>query len=422
MKFHDLCHGLKLAKTFTISISLLKKSRDLTQMYYPISSDKTLRQTQLYVEWILLLSNFLQYCFGTYLKDRPELWPILIVFTIAFFGLSFIFPTDRPLWQRRAYIAIEILLVLGTQWMQVSFGTLMYLILVKSCLLLSRRDVFLTVFLTGVGFISEIVWSYPQHFARTVAKLQSQGIQTFYQPQVVFRNNLTEYIGVSLFVVLMGFVMVAEQKSRKRAEALALEVETLAATLERTRIARDIHDSLGHTLTSLDVQLELAQKLCRRDPTKAVETINTAKLLASQCLQDTRQAVQTMRQSPFDLNNALSTLVSQIQSNQQFEIQTQLNLPPLPLQASRQLYCIVQEGLTNIQRHAQATRVQLQGKGTEEGIQIKLIDNGCGFDPLDRPTGFGLRGMQERVQMLGGKLTIDSSPDQGTEIEVWVPR
>jgi signal transduction histidine kinase len=227
---------------------------------------------------------------------------------------------------------------------------------------------------------------------------------------------------VSLFVILMGFVMVSEQKSRKRAEALAVEVETLAATLERTRIARDIHDSLGHTLTSLDVQLELAQKLCRRDPSKAVETIDTAKLLASQCLQDTRQAVQTMRQSPFDLNNALSTLVSQIQPNQQFEIQTQLNLPPLPLQTSRQLYCIVQEGLTNIQRHAQATRIQIQGKGTEAGIQIKLIDNGCGFDHLDRPTGFGLRGMQERVQMLGGNLKIDSSPNQGTEIEVWVPR
>jgi signal transduction histidine kinase len=391
-------------------------------MHHPISSDQTLRRTQLYVEWILLLSNFLQYCFGTYLKDRPELWPILIVFTIAFFGLSFISPSDHPLWQRRTYVAIEILLVLGAQWMQVSFGTLMYLLLVKSCLLLRRRDVFLTVFLTGVGFVSEIAWSYPQNFAKTITKLNAQGIQAFYQPQAVLLNSLTEYIGVSLFVILTGFVMVAEQKSRRRAEALALEVETLAATLERTRIARDIHDSLGHTLTSLDVQLELAQKLCRRDPTKAVETINTAKLLASQCLQDTRQAVQTMRQSPFDLNNALSTLVSQIQPNQQIEIQTQLNLPLLPLQTSRQLYCIIQEGLTNIQKHAQATRVRLQGQGTEDGIQIKLMDNGCGFELLTPSLGFGLRGMQERVQMLGGTLKIDSSPNNGTEIKVWVPR
>jgi len=216
-------------------------------------------------------------------------------------------------------------------------------------------------------------------------------------------------------------VIIAEQKSRQKAEVLTQQVETLAATLERTRIAREIHDSLGHSLTTLDVQLELAQKLYQRDPIQAAKSLDIAKDLTNQCLSEVRRSVQTMRQTNFNLNEALSTLVEQVGRNQAFVIQLDVKLPQLPVQTSHQLYCIVQEGLTNIQKHASATVVSLKGYQTSNAIILKLTDNGQGFEVSAPHTGFGLRGMQERVHILGGELKIKSSLDEGTQIQARIP-
>jgi len=221
--------------------------------------------------------------------------------------------------------------------------------------------------------------------------------------------------------VFSSFAIIAERKSRCKAEALTRQVETLAATLERTRIARDIHDSLGHVLTTLDIQLEVAQKLRFRNPDKALQSLDTAKLLASQCLTEVRRALQTMRQTDFDLNAALGTLLEQVNQNQTFTIELKVNLPQLPLQTSHQLYCIMQEGLTNIQKHACAKKISLRGQPTADSIIIDLEDDGVGFDSGLPRSGFGLRGMQERVQILGGQLKLSSTPGQGTQIQVRIP-
>jgi signal transduction histidine kinase len=297
---------------------------------------------------------------------------------------------------------------------------LLYFFIAKSCFLLSRRDVFITVILAGI--VSNVGFAYT-----LTAKLDfmRSHIEELYNPQKMVPtsviSNIGFYIAISVFVVLLCSIALSEQKSRRRAEALAYEVETLAATLERTRIARDIHDSLGHTLTTLDVQLELAQKLRQRDPDRALQAVDTAKILANQCLQDVRHALSTMRQPAFDLNQAIATLIDQVQLNQTFVIHSTVNLPALPLPISHQIYCIVQEGLTNIQKHAQATQVTLQTQPQTDHIWLELTDDGQGFDPTTRVTGFGLQGMAERVQLLGGKLDIHSAPSQGTRIQVAIP-
>lgn len=380
------------------------------------------RWTLRWVEWIVLLSSLLSGLLSTYFRDNPDLLPVFVVFNLAFLLLSFIFPIARPLWQRRAFIAVEMLLIVFSAWLRLWFDILMYFLFVKSCFLLSRRDVVLTIILTGAGYLSGHAWNLPQRIAKTVEQLQSRGPEAVYDPWAIFLVSLVEYLGVSFFVTLFGFVLIAERKSRQRAELLAQEVETLATTLERTRIARDIHDSLGHTLTTLDVQLELAQKLRQRDVAQALQKLDTAKHLSSQCLSDVRRALQTMRQSDFDLNQALRVLVEQVQQNQPLTIQVDINLPQLPLQTSHQLYCIVQEGLTNTQKHAHASRVILRGRSTSDTVTLELEDDGQGFAPHLPHSGFGMRGMQERVQMLGGKLKINSAPGQGTRLWVTVPR
>jgi len=195
-----------------------------------------------------------------------------------------------------------------------------------------------------------------------------------------------------------------------------------AAALERTRIARDIHDSLGHTLTNLNSRLAIAQQKLRLQDIDAVsQAVDTAKSLASHCIEDVSLALQTMRQSDFDLNQALITLVEQMRHNQALSVRWELNLPPLPLSTSHHIYCIVKEGLINIQKHAGASQVRFRGQSTHEGLLLELTDDGQGFDPAMPRSGSGLNGMVERVQLLRGNLTIKSVPGQGTQIQVTIP-
>ena len=148
--------------------------------------------------------------------------------------------------------------------------------------------------------------------------------------------GVSGYSLASIFVIMFCYLALAEQKSRKKAEKLAKEVEALASKLERHRIARDIHDSLGHSLTTLDVQLELANKLALSKPENALKTVHICKQLSSQCLVEVRRAVRTMRDSTFNLHEALQTLVEQVQQNQNLDIHLEIKLPNLPLQTAHQ--------------------------------------------------------------------------------------
>ena len=388
----------------------------------PLANYVSFRRQLRWVEWIILLTELLLGLFSNYFQYHPQLLPVFIAFNLAFLFLSFTLPMERPLWQRRAFIAVEMALIISAVCLHLWFNILMYFVLLKSCFLLNRRDVILTLILTGVGYLSGSAWTLPQSIAETVEHLHSRGPEAVFNPRTIFLSRLVDYLGASLFVTLLGFVFVTERQSRQRAEALAKEVEILATTLERTRIARDIHDSLGHALTTLDVQLELAQQLHQRNPAQSLNALDTAKHLAYQCLQEVRRAVQTMRQSDFDLSQALNELMEQLQRDRACQISVALNLPLLPLQTGHQLYCIVQEGITNIQKHACASHVSLRGEFTLDQVILELVDDGNGFDPNQLHSGFGLRGMRERMQMLGGQLNIESIPGQGTQISVTLPR
>ncbi|MEO1373190.1 MAG: ATP-binding protein, partial [Cyanobacteria bacterium J06635_10] len=158
-----------------------------------------------------------------------------------------------------------------------------------------------------------------------------------------------------------------------------------------------------------------------KDSNKAINSLNIAKDLSSECLTKVRNSVQSIRQMNFNLNQALATLVEQVERNQSFVIDLYSDFPQLPSQTSHQLYCIVQEAVTNIQKHARAKVVNIKGYQNTEGIILEIIDDGRGFEVTAHHTGFGLRGMQERVQILGGEIQVKSTFNEGTQIRVWIP-
>jgi signal transduction histidine kinase len=383
----------------------------------------SLRRTLCYVDWVLIaMSSLLAILSSYYDSYNEQTQAQLVAFHGVLFLLSLITPLEQSLWKRRRYVFLCMAVFVYAAVLNFRFDLLLYWTIAKSCLLLPLREMIGAIVLLGVAYLGGLTWSLPERIERTLAIVAEQGLTSYFEPSKLMFYHFTFYLGSSSFAMVVGYLMLAERKSRLQAEVLTQEVEQLAATLERNRIARDIHDSLGHTLTTLDIQLEVAQKLREHDPNQALQALDTAKLLASECLQDVRRALTTLHRSPFDLQQALYALVEQVKQHQLFQVYMEIQLPPLPLQTSHQLYCIVQEGLTNIQKHADATCVKLRSYVSEYEVIIELIDDGKGFNPDLSHEGFGLRGMQERVQLLGGQLLIKTAPGQGTSIHVAIPR
>lgn len=234
--------------------------------------------------------------------------------------------------------------------------------------------------------------------------------------------------------------LAAERTSRTQAETLANELalanrrlvegarqaEALTTAQERNRIAREIHDSLGHVLTALNIQIEASLKLAQRDPKRAAAALTEAKRLGSEALQEVRRSVRALRPQMLEgqsFAKALQHLTGEFERNTgipvRFDFHNDLQLEPPYTDA---LFRVVQEGLTNIARYSQARHVLLHlGPRPHGGWELRLADDGRGFNPDEKRDGFGLWSIRERVQAISAKVEIHSAPGQGCNIRVWLP-
>ncbi|MGG6266832.1 response regulator [Leptolyngbya sp. AN03gr2] len=215
------------------------------------------------------------------------------------------------------------------------------------------------------------------------------------------------------------------RRSLKQERALNQRIEEMVAIEERNRIARDIHDSLGHLLVALNIQIETGLTLWDFDLDRAHSFLAEAKQLGSQALQAVRQSVSDIRSDPLQGQLLESAIVK---LTDEFHLTTGI-LPDCSVDLSQMLsntvnhvaYRIVQEGLTNICKYANATSVEVRLQSTADGLALVLKDNGKGFYPDEPSVGYGLRGMQERTAAVGGTLRIESSPGNGCCISAELP-
>jgi signal transduction histidine kinase len=223
--------------------------------------------------------------------------------------------------------------------------------------------------------------------------------------------------------------VISERKSREelaianeKLRQYARQIEHQATLEERNRIAREIHDSLGHSLTALNLQLETALKLSQSNPAKSQTFLARAKELGSQALQDVRNSVSAMRYHPLQeqsLQQAIALLAEDFHRDNGVYPICQINIEyPLSSEISTAIYRITQESLTNITKYAQATIVKLELTTTKESLRLKINDNGRGFNLHQNTTGFGLQSMRDRTLALGGVLNINTSPGSGCKITV----
>ncbi|MCK6540687.1 MAG: sensor histidine kinase [Anaerolineales bacterium] len=250
-------------------------------------------------------------------------------------------------------------------------------------------------------------------------------------------NGLVISAGI-FFSVLVSQMRLNEQRARENAERLthdleaanrqlaeyASQAEELATMQERNRLAREIHDNLGHYLTIVNVQLEGARLTLDSDPARAMDALTKAQDLAKKGLASVRESVSALRVSPVEnrpLEDAVAELVDDTEADGLAAIfQFVGNARPVELKTALALYRVVQEGLTNVRKHADASRVDVALDFTQpDRIRLTVQDDGSGA--VDTSGGFGLIGIRERVQLLGGEFKVETSPGKGFLLEVTVP-
>ena len=219
-------------------------------------------------------------------------------------------------------------------------------------------------------------------------------------------------------------LLAALQKAHRELQDYAAKAEVLAVAEERNRLAREMHDTIGHHLTVSAVQLEAAQRLIPESPDRAGELVATVREQVRAALSELRQTVAALRQPlehDLPLEIALPRLIADFEqaTGLQVEFLWPENPPALSPPQRLTLYRTVQEGLTNIQKHAQASRAWVQVEVDGNVVTLRVSDDGLG--PQGADSGFGLRGLEERAAQLDGEIHFGPRTGGGSQLTLTLP-
>jgi signal transduction histidine kinase len=246
------------------------------------------------------------------------------------------------------------------------------------------------------------------------------------------------FLAGQVFVAFFTMMAVNEEKARIQVERLvdelamanerlrnyALQVEELAVAKERNRLAREIHDGLGHYLTAVHMQIQAADAVLPLDLDKARAAMAKARRLTQDALDDVRQSVASLRTSPGEglpLDERVSAMLKNYEA---LPFESELVLVGvvrrLSPQAELTVYRAIQEGLNNACKHGNATKVLVRMDFTmKTNVGVEIQDNGVGTD--EPGSGFGLLGLSERIKLLDGRMDVKSEKGHGFCLELEIP-
>ncbi|WP_109124848.1 sensor histidine kinase [Dyella sp. C11] len=317
-------------------------------------------------------------------------------------------------------------------WLTLLSYPIFLVLYAKSCTASRRHSRYYALGLVGLALVL-LPW-YPSalsYFVYGTIMLRSCRMELWrYMAMLVVLNTLLvvevlllhyswqAWIWIPITSIFIGLVVHAERLSEEKEAELQLshdEVRRLAALAERERIGRDLHDLLGHTLSLITLKLELSRKLFDRDSEAAKREMAEAERVARHALSEVRIAVSGIRAT--DLAAELASARLMLESSAvSFECN---ELPPsLPVDVERGLALVLREAVTNIARHARASRARVTTHVMSHNLMLSIEDDGRGGIGAH---GNGLNGMQERVRALGGKVEVISPSGGGTSLRITVP-
>jgi two-component system, NarL family, sensor kinase len=225
---------------------------------------------------------------------------------------------------------------------------------------------------------------------------------------------------LGLLATVAHQVAIAVERAR-----LADEATRLARAEERSRIAREIHDTLAQDLTAIGLDIEGALKHLGEDSERSRHRLQRALTTTRQSLEEARRSVLDLRAGPpagRSLADAINALGRSFTSDTGIPVGVDVTgAGALPLRVEAELYRVVQEALTNVRKHSQARHVGVQLRSRPDEVQLAIRDDGIGFDPAHKTDGQGLIGMRERVDLLSGRVEVKAEPGRGTTVTILVP-
>ena len=290
-----------------------------------------------------------------------------------------------------------------------------------------------------------IAWQYSMRevFFYCIVIVLAEAVPLFFQNDNVDLffaiANIFGYITRSVILAIVGWIenqLVTLQRGQhaqlveanKRLRKFALANEKLAQTQERNRLARELHDTLAHTLSSVSVQLEAIKALFNRDPAEAKNMLGQAIKNTKNGLTETRRTLVDLRSSELEnygLTQAIRNMGESTSERGGFKISFHLDkgMDVLSDEIGHSLYRTTQEALENTLQHANAENVSINLLFDRDAIKLQVIDDGIGFDVKQvKKVHLGIRGMRERVEMLGGTFIVNSNANNGTEITAVLER
>jgi signal transduction histidine kinase len=305
-------------------------------------------------------------------------------------------------------------------------------------------------FSKGGGFNAYILLPLAAHTAMTLNQewmfTTNIGIFLIYVISVIgYSNNwgavwagLPIFFAGQVFILIFTQMAVTEQKGRLKMEKLAAElseanshlseyasqVKDLTISQERNRFAREIHDGLGHYLTTINMQIKAAQAIMKKNPKQADSLLEKAEQLTSEALIDVRNSVESLREgkkSPLSLEERINWLLETSRvKNCEYLFHVKGEPRPISSQMDVTLYRAVQEAINNANKHSKSSKVEINlSFENPKQVFLSIWDNGVGTD--DPKGGFGLVGMKERVRLLNGDIKIETGSGRGFLIEIVAP-
>lgn len=257
---------------------------------------------------------------------------------------------------------------------------------------------------------------------------------------ISYDSNLANLSQIAFFILVNALILVIvnfaqynkEEKEKKdllysellsthkKLKEYSEKIEALAVIEERNRIARDIHDTLGHNMTALIMQMEMATHMMDEDMDKSKELLNSAKRMARDGLLSIRRVVETLRvEETIGKTNSIKELVEEFSIASGIEIEFEIIGEHVSINPDidTTLYRIVQEALTNAVRHGKVTKVKVEIRYNKY-IEFYIKDNGIGAEIIKE--GYGLKGMKERIGSLNGKVEFESK--NGFIVKGYLPK
>ncbi len=425
---HTVVRLLRIALSLDLAPSLLGAIYLWIRFGSSISAPAIALTVPSIIVWIMMMLPILEHKLGRYYI------PIGLAFTIAAQSIESVLPRlIGPMFQFQRDLSNQ---RFPSPALEARLGEPLFLLLVATVLgawMYGRRGGWLT---SGFAAITLTLGAGLEALSGNFVFISDrEGVATEISPLAFTLPNVIQRV---LLLAVIGYIVgLLAEHERKQSSALlsanaklreqSAAIEQLATARERNRLARDLHDTLAHSLAGLVVQTEAIDTLIDPDNADARSELAKARSLAQAGLKEARQAIVDLRANPVeDLGLARALERAAIDFGDRSGVQIDLHvgelLKPINNDVGAQILRITQEAFNNIEQHAGARQVKVSLNQANDKLQLVISDDGQGFtDDEVANDRFGLKGMRERAEMIGAKLTVESKIGLGTKITLELP-